>query len=90
MLKQFYKIETKLSVCNDFRRHIAHGVVSNHPIGQGLESLINAKRNGINGYLYKELTSEEVYEKNKILYDIYAGIHGIGDLGIKIKKWLKA
>ena len=89
LLKKWNKIEGKLSDCNFFRRFIAHGIVSNHPLNSSLQGLIKAKpRNGIKGFHYKDLTNEEVIEKLEILIDINSGIDGLGALNIEIKEWI--
>jgi len=82
------KIDGKLSDCNSFRRLIAHGIVSNHLPNPSLQGLVKAKsRNGVKGFIFKEITNEELEEKLKKLIDINSGKIGLGVLNSEIKEW---
>ena len=84
------KIDGKLSDCNSFRRLIAHGIVSNHLPNPSLQGLVKAKsRNGVKGFIFKEITNEELEEKLKKLIDINSGKMGLGVLNSEIKEWKK-
>ena len=83
-------IDGKLSDCNFFRRLIAHGIVSNHLPNPSLQGLVKAKsRNGVKGFIFKEITNEELEEKLKKLIDINSGKMGLGVLNSEIKEWKK-
>ena len=91
LLKKWNRIDGKISDCNHYRRFIAHGIVSRHSLNSNLQGLIKAKpRNGVKGFHYKELTNQELFEKLEKLYDINAGIDGLGDLHIGIKDWINS
>ncbi len=84
------KIDGKLSDCNSFRRLIAHGIVSNHLPNPSIQGLVKAKpRNGVKGFIFKEITNELIEEKLKKLIDINSGKIGLGVLNSEIKQWKK-
>ncbi|TBV25879.1 hypothetical protein DMZ43_08185 [Meridianimaribacter sp. CL38] len=88
--KLWSKIEGKISDCNEFRRLIAHGIVSNHLPNPSLQGLIKVKtRNGVKGFKFKDITNEEVEKKLKKLIDINSGKIGLGVLNSEIKEWKK-
>lgn len=90
LLKKWNKIDGTLSDCNEFRRLIAHGIVLNHLPNPSLQAIVRAKpRNGLNGFIYREITNEEIYQKLKKLIDINSGKLGIGALTSEIKNWKK-
>ena len=65
------KIDGKLADCNSFRRLIAHGIVSNHMPNPSLQALVKAKpRNGVKGFIFREINNDDVVEKLKKLIDI--------------------
>lgn len=84
------KIDGKLSDCNYFRRLIAHGIVSNHLPNPSIQGLVKAKpRNGVKGFIFKDITNELLEEKLKKLIDINTGKIGLGVLNSEIKQWKK-
>ncbi len=84
------KIDGKLSDCNSFRRLIAHGIVSNHLPNPSIQGLVKAKpRNGVKGFIFKDITNELLEKKLKKLIDINTGKIGLGVLNSEIKQWKK-
>jgi len=88
LLKKWEKLEGNLSTCNDFRRFISHGIVSNHIPNPHLTGLIRAKRNGIIGFRIKKITSKDLADHIKKIMDINTGRNGLGVLIPEIKNWL--
>ncbi len=83
-------IDGRISDCNEFRRFIAHGIISNHHPNPSLQGLVKAKpRKGIKGFIIRDITNEEVEKKLKKLIDINSGKIGISALISEIKEWKK-
>jgi hypothetical protein len=85
LLKKWDKLNSKLSDCNEFRRSIAHGIVMNQIINPSIQSLVRSN----NGFIFKELTNEDVVKHLKILYDINSGKLGLGVFTEELNDWLK-
>lgn len=79
------KIDSKISICNDFRRSIAHGIVMNHIVNPSIQTLVKHKK----GFIFKELSNNDIENHLKILYDINSGKEGIGVFIEELNKWLK-
>ncbi len=85
LLKKWDKLNRKLGDCNDFRRSIAHGIVMNHIVNPSIQSLVRSN----NGFIFKELTNEDVVKYLKILYDINSGKLGLGVFTEELNEWIK-
>ena len=85
LLKKWDKLNSKLSDCNEFRRSIAHGIVMNQIINPSIQSLVRSN----NGFIFKELTNEDVVKYLKILYDINSGKLGLGVFTEELNEWIK-
>ena len=84
LLKKWDKLNRKLGDCNDFRRSIAHGIVMNHIVNPSIQSLVRSN----NGFIFKELTNEDVVKYLKILYDINSGKLGLGVFTEELNEWI--
>ena len=83
------KIDGKLADCNEFRRLIAHGIIMNHMPNPSLQAIVKAKpRNGIEGFILKEINNDELIAKYKKLTELYSGKNGIVELINNLKKAL--
>lgn len=83
------KIDGKLADCNEFRRLIAHGIIMNHMPNPSLQALVKAKsRNGIEGFILKEINNDELIAKYKKLTELYSGKNGIVELINNLKNVL--
>jgi hypothetical protein len=82
------KLEGHLSSCNDFRRFISHGIVSNHIPNPSITGVIRAKRDGVIGFRVKELTNDDVFLHLRKIIDVHTGKNGLGVLVPEIKSWL--
>ncbi len=80
------KIDSKISICNDFRRSIAHGIVMNHIVNPSIQTLVKHKE----GFIYKEITNDDLEKYLKILYDINSGKIGIGVFIEELNKGMKS
>jgi hypothetical protein len=85
LLKKWDKLNRKLGDCNEFRRSIAHGIVMNHIANPSIQSLVRSN----NGFIFKELTNEDVLKHLKILYDINSGKLGLGVFTEELNEWIK-
>lgn len=85
LLKKWDKLNRKLSDCNDFRRSIAHGIVMNHIVNPSIQTLVKHKK----GFIFNELSNNDIENHLKILYDINSGKEGIGVFIEELNKWLK-
>jgi hypothetical protein len=85
LLKRWDKLNRQLGQCNDFRRSIVHGIVMNQIINPSIQSLVRSN----NGFIFKELTNEDVVKHLKILYDINSGKLGLGVFTEELNDWLK-
>ena len=85
LLKKWDKLNRNLGDCNDFRRSIAHGIVMNHIVNPSIQSLVRSN----NGFIFKELTNEDVVKYLKILYDINSGKLGLGVFTEELNEWIK-
>jgi hypothetical protein len=84
LFTKWEKIDSKISICNDFRRSIAHGIVMNHIVNPSIQTLVKHK----NGFRFKELTIEDVVKHLKILYDINSGKLGLGVFTEELNEWI--
>jgi hypothetical protein len=85
LLKKWDKLNRKLGECNDFRRSIAHGIVMNHIVNPSIQTLVKHKE----GFIYMEITNNDLEKYLKILYDINSGKEGIGYFMEEVNEWLK-
>jgi hypothetical protein len=85
LFSRWAKLEGKLSNCNDFRRFISHGIVSNHIPNPYLTGLIRGSRNGESGFRFKKITDEVVKDNIHKIIDINTGRNGLGVLIPEIK-----
>ena len=84
LLKKWDKLNRKLGDCNDFRRSIAHGIVMNQIVNPTIQTLVKHK----NGFIFNELTNDDIENQLKILYDINSGKEGIGVFIEELNEWL--
>lgn len=86
LLKKWDKLNRKLGECNDFRRSIAHGIVMNQIVNPSIQTLVKHK----NGFIYKEITNNDIIKHLKILYEINSGKEGITVFMESSVKWMKS
>lgn len=85
LFHRWEKLEGQLSTCNDFRRFLSHGIVSDHIPNPHLTGVIRAKRNGVVGFRIKELKNEDIEKHIAKIVDIKTGRNGLGVLIPEIK-----
>ena len=89
LFQNWEKLEGKLSQCNDFRRFLSHGIVSNHVPNPHLTGFIRANRNGATGFRFKKITNEDLIKQIQDIRNVHTGKNGLGVLVPEIRSWLK-
>lgn len=87
--EKWKRLEGKLSGCNDFRRFLSHGIVSNHVPNPHLTGFIRSKRNGVVGFRFRKITNSDLYNQIENIREVHTGRNGLGVLIPEIKNWLK-
>ncbi len=85
LLKNWDKLNSKISECNEFRRSLAHGIVMNHIVNPSIQTLIKHK----DGFILKDISNDDLMKYLTILYDVNSGKEGIGFFMGELNEWLK-
>jgi len=86
LLVKWDKLNTKLEICNQFRKLIVHGIIMNHLVNTSIQSVVKSKK----GFRLKDITNKDVLKHLYILHDLNTGKQGLGVLEGEINEWIKS